>query len=353
MAAVDAARIGSYAMPQPRGLDTVRFRLLLLLLLLQAGGCALLSPPPAEPPGPEMPAPPPAPPQQETPAPVPAPAPVPPPEPEPEPPPAPTTYAPPVAVVLSSRAPAYERVAMALADLLDNREVYDLSDRSLSPRDAFARITEFSAGAIVAIGLRAAVYARDYTDVPVVYAQVFNATDNELGGERIRGVAVLPPLDKQLSAWRDISPELASVGAIVGPGHDALLDEARRAASANDLRFEFRIANSDREALYIFNRMAPGIDAYWLFPDNRILSPTVLTEMMDYAARHGVQVAVFSDNLLELGATLSTTADEADIAQTIVLLLNRINDGDIDDVPAISPLNRMRISYGPAAGSKQ
>lgn len=335
-------------MPQPRGFHTVRFRLLSLLLLLQVGGCALLSPPPEEPTAPEVPAPPAPPPPRE----APEPAPVPPreaPEPVPQPPPAPTTYAPPVAVVLSSRAPAYERIALALGELLENREIYDLSDRSLSPRDAFARITEFSAGAIVAIGLRAAVYARDYTDVPIVYAQVFNATDNELGGERIRGVAVLPPLDKQLSAWRDISPGLTSVGAIVGPGHDALLDEARQAANANNLRFEFRIANSDREALYHFNRMVPSIDAFWLFPDNRILSPAVLTEMMDYAARHGVQVAVFSDNLLELGATLSTTADEDDIARTIMLLLNRIHDGGIEDVPAISPLNQMRISYGPAA----
>lgn len=320
----------------------MRFRLLLLLLLLQAGGCALLTPPPEEPPVGEVP---PAPAPQEAPPPLPAP----PPEPEPEPPPVPTTYEPPVAVVLSSRAPAYERVALALGELLENPEIYDLSDRSLAPRDAFARITEFSAGTIVAIGLRAAVYARDYTSVPVVYAQVFNATDNELGGERVRGVAVLPPLDKQLAAWRELSPELASVGAIVGPGHDALLDEARQAAAVNDLRFQFRIANSDREALYHFNRMVPGIDAFWLFPDNRILSPTVLTEMMDYAARHGVQVAVFSDNLLELGATLSTTADEDDIAHTIMLLLNRIHDGGIDDVPAISPLNRMRISYGSAA----
>ncbi len=317
------------------------------MLLLQVGGCALLSPPPEEPPPEEVPAPPPEPPQQDTPAP--APAPVPRPEPVPEPPPAPTTYAPPVAVVLSSRAPAYERVALALAELLENREIYDLSDRSLSPRDAFARITEFSAGAVVAIGLRAAIYARDYTTVPVVYAQVFNATDNELGGERIRGVAVLPPLDQQLAAWREISPGLASVGAIVGPGHDALLDEARQAASANKLRFQFHIANSDREALYHFNRMIPSIDAFWLFPDNRILSPTVLTEMMDYAARHGVQVAVFSDNLLELGATLSTTADEDDIAQTIMLLLNRIHDGGIEGIPAVSPLNQMRISYGTAA----
>ncbi|MEX2260128.1 MAG: ABC transporter substrate binding protein [Woeseia sp.] len=335
-------------MPEPRGFNTVRFRLLSLLLLLQVGGCALLSPPPEEPPPQEVPAPPPAPPpQQETPAPAPVPRPEP--VPEPPPPPAPTTYAPPVAVVLSSRAPAYERVALALGELLENREIYDLSDRSLSPRDAFARITEFSAGAIVAIGLRAAVYARDYTTVPVVYAQVFNATDNELGGERIRGVAVLPPLDKQLAAWREIAPGLASVGAIVGPGHDALLDEARQAASANELRFESRIANSDREALYHFNRMIPSIDAFWLFPDNRILSPSVLTEMMDYAARHGVQVAVFSDNLLELGATLSTTADEDDIARTIMLLLNRIHDGGIKDIPAISPLNQMRISFGPAA----
>ncbi|MEQ8204853.1 MAG: hypothetical protein RIA65_01665, partial [Woeseia sp.] len=76
-----------------------------------------------------------------------------------------------IAVVLSSRARAYTGVSDALASLIDDAEVYDLTDRSLSPRDAFAAIHSSDAGAIVAIGLRAAIYARDYAEIPVVFAQ--------------------------------------------------------------------------------------------------------------------------------------------------------------------------------------
>jgi ABC-type uncharacterized transport system substrate-binding protein len=325
----------------------VRFRVLLLSLLLQVSACSLTSPQPETPPAPAVPTPEPV---VEAPTPEPEPEPVVAPEPEPVPPPTPappaTSFDPPVAVVLSSRAPAYEGVAVALAGLLPNSEVYDLSDRSLSPRDAFARIAASDAKAVVAIGLRAALYARNHADVPVVFSQVFNVTGNGLVGDGLRGVAVLPPLATQLDVWRELSPGLQSVGAIVGAGHESLLDEARRAAEASGLVFHYRIAASDRETFYLFNRLVPNIDAFWLFPDNRVLSGGVLKDMLSFAARHRVEVAVFNDALLDLGPALSTTSDDADIAWVVMTILNRIDAGVIDEVPAISPLTKIRVTPG-------
>jgi len=319
----------------------VRFRVLLLSLALPVAGCSLLQVPSAD-----------APPAEVTPEPaVEEPAPAPPPqpraepvpEPRPAPAPPPASFESPVAVVMSSRAPAYESVAVALADRLPASEVYDLSDRSLSPRDAFARIAASEAHAVVAIGLRAALFARDYAEVPVVFSQVFNVADNQLSGDHIRGVAVLPPLDGQLDAWLALSPALSSIGAIVGPGHEDLLAEAAAAAKSRGLEFHFHVANSDRETLYLFTRLVPDIDAFWLFPDNRVLSASVLQEMMSYAARHRVAVAVFNESLMELGPAISTTADETDIAYVIMRVLHRIEAGDIDDVPELSPLGEVRV----------
>ncbi|MDZ7644519.1 MAG: ABC transporter substrate binding protein [Woeseiaceae bacterium] len=312
-------------------------RLYIALVALVMSGCAVFAPEPvtdSPPVAPELPPakPPPPPPTRAVPAPEPTPAPDPP----------AADYTATVAVILSSRALAYESVAIALDRLLENAEVYNLDDRSLSVRDAFAAIHASGAAAVVAIGLPAAVRARDFAEVPVVFAQVFNAADYDLLQGSTRGIAVMPPLDRQLERWLALTPDIRSIGAIVGSGHDSLLSEAERAADANSVTFQSRVAASDRETLYLFRRMLPQIDAFWLFPDNRILSPAVLREMLEQARRHDVHVAVFNDSLLELGATLSATTDPDDIAATIVDVLHRIEQGRLGDVPSVSPLTEVR-----------
>lgn len=317
----------------------MRFRFSIVILALTLSGCGLLQtsvePPVVEP----LPAPPAPAPQPEPEAPVAEPPPAPRPAPAPEP--APALFK--IAVVLSSRAPAYTGVADALADLIDDVEVYDLTDRSLSPRDAFAAIHDSAAGAVVAIGLRAAVYARDYAAIPVVFSQVFNDTDHGLLGERVRGVSAIPPLSAQLAAWLEIAPDMQAVGAIIGSGHERLIAEAIAAATEHGLDFKYQTAASDRETLYLFTRMAPAIDGFWLFPDNRILSVAVLRELFEHATRRGVQIAVFNDALLELGASLSSTTLEEDIAATLVSILEAIQRNGVDDVQAFTPLHGIRI----------
>lgn len=246
-----------------------------------------------------------------------------------------------VAIVISSRIPAYENVAVALSELLDEADLYDLSDKSLTQKDAFDAIHNSGAKVVVAVGLRAATFAQSFTELPVVFSQVFN--DNNLTGENLKGVAAIPPLEMQLQAWREINPELRNIGAILGEGHDRLIEEAIRAADANGMHLHYRLAKSDRETLYLFTRLVSDIDGFWLFPDNRILSSSVLREMLAYATRHRVQVAVFNDSLLALGAAISTTSVNADIAQTIVTVIKSVTNGEAASVPVRTPLSKIDV----------
>ena len=147
----------------------------------------------------------------------------------------------------------------------------------------------------------------------------------------------------QLQAWREINPELRNVGAILGEGHDDLIEEAISATDANDMHLHYRLAKSDRETLYLFTRLVSDIDGFWLFPDNRILSSSILREMLAYATRHRVQVAVFNDSLLALGATISTTSVNADIAQTIVSVVKSVTSGEAGSVPVRTPLSKIDV----------
>ena len=257
--------------------------------------------------------------------------------------PEPTVFSSRVAIVLSGMSPAYENVATALGELLEDYSIHDLSDKSLTPREIFGGIELNDTEIVVAIGLRAATVAKAYSKVPVVFCQVFNVADNNLTSAQVKGVAALPPLALQVEAWKDLNPELRHVGAILGTGHDALIQEAGEAAGLAGLTLHHRIARSDRETLYMFNRLTPVIDGFWLFPDNRVLSPAVLRQMLSYAARHRVQVAAFNPALLDLGATLSATSVDSDIAATVVSVARRVVDGDSNSIPDMTPLNEIDV----------
>lgn len=301
------------------------------LLLLH--GCALLAPEP-EPvePVPEV---------VEVPEPV---VEVPEPEPEPEPPvvrPAPPPRQ--VAIVLSSRQEAYEAVANELSERLDNVAIYDLGDRSQPPVVAFRQINDSRTDAIVAIGLRAARSSVAMAQVPVVFSQVFNYQDHGLITETSRGVSALPPLDAHLAAWKKLDPTLARVGLIVGAGHESLRTEAEIAAQNHGVELRIQEAGSDQETLYHFKRIIHEIDGFWLFPDNRILSPRVLTEILQQANRRHVPVAVSNEAMLQLGAAISVSTIPSDIAATIVQVLERIRAGEIDTVPPMTQLSEVRV----------
>ncbi len=258
-----------------------------------------------------------------------------------------------VAIALSSRQPAYEAIARELSSMLDEFAIYDLSDRSQPPVSAFRLINDSDAGVVVAIGLRAARSSLAMSDTPVIFSQVFNYQEHELLSENSRGVSPLAPLVAHLAAWKEHDPNLASIGAIIGEGHDDLIDEALFAAERHDIRLEIRVVGSDQEALYHFRRMVRDIDGFWLFPDNRVLSARSLTAILEQANQRRVPVAVTHEPLLAMGATISVSAVAEDIAKTIVQIIREIEAGRIDGVPPITPLSEARIALGEPDGQRR
>ncbi len=325
--------------------------LLCCCFVLLASGCASLEKPPEPAPEPQ----PVRVPEEPVAEPAPPPSVVAEPEAVPEPAPEPLPMAEPepgrIAIVLSDRSPAYEQVAVELGRLLERYLLYNLADKSLSPREVFAGIADSDAKVVIAIGRHAAEQALSLSPLPVVFCQVFNIPV-AASSAPARRIASIPPLSPQVRAWKQLNPGLASIGAILGEGHDDLVAEARVAAAENGIALHLRTATSDRETLYMFNRMAPDIDGFWLFPDNRVLSVAILKEMLNYASRHGVQVAVFNPKLLELGASLSVATVDADIAATALEVADRIIAGELDTIPLRTPLHQLDVRSPSATAAK-
>jgi ABC-type uncharacterized transport system substrate-binding protein len=196
---------------------------------------------------------------------------------------------------------------------------------------------------VVAIGLPAARIARDKLSAPVVFAQVFNYQELLVTGKTVRGVASLPPLDLHVQEWKKLDPRLRRVGLILSKSHAALIPQAQRAATGASLTLRHEVSGSDRETLYLFKRLAPQIDGLWLVPDDRILSPAVLRELLSYAVSHGVRVCAFSDALLEWGALMSASATPEDTARTLRRVLEKMMAGGINSTPELTPLSEVGV----------
>jgi ABC-type uncharacterized transport system substrate-binding protein len=197
---------------------------------------------------------------------------------------------------------------------------------------------------VVAVGLAASRIARDQFAGPVVFAQVFNHQELQVPGRNIRGVAATPPLDLQLREWKKFDPQLHRVGIIVSKANANLIVPAEAAGKSAAVTVKSEISDSDLATLYLFKRLAPQIDGLWLLPDDRILSPAVLRDLLTYALSQGVRVCVFSDALLQWGAFMSATPTSTDVARNVRRILDDVTSSSSPTPPGLTPLSEMSIS---------
>ena len=130
---------------------------------------------------------------------------------------------------------------------------------------------------------------------------------------------------------------------IVTEDDDRLIADAEAAAGKLGMTLHVAVAVTDRDAIYQFKRFAQSVDGLWLQPNSRILSPTAIREMLDYALGHQVRTIVFSPSLLEWGALLSVGSSTDDVAATVAATLGEVVKGDAAGLDRVRPLSRVEI----------
>ncbi len=232
-----------------------------------------------------------------------------------------------VVVLYAPNVPTYQTIADALVAHAPARiravAVHSPAQARSWLRDA---ATREQVDQVVAVGAVAARGVDGWYDKPVVFCQVFNYQDYGLTAVNRYGVNILPPPKIQFRAWRQLAPDAKRLGVVTGPGHGALIESARKAARRQGMTLIHRVAQTDKEALYLYKRMVPDIDGIWLLPDDRILSRRVLRGMMQYSARHEKPALVFHPGLLGMGGLMSVSSVEQDIAEQVMMALKQTSN---------------------------
>ena len=224
-----------------------------------------------------------------------------------------------VVILVSEDLPAYSDVAKALAKQLGKRgSVSYLGEDQLGNVKMLAAYRNDESKQFVSIGLNAAIAAKSLINRQVVFCQVFNYQEYDLLTSRHKGVSMMPPMSRTFSIWKALAPNITDIGVISGPGFEDMIQTAKAAAGNFDIRLHHESVNSDKEYLYAFKQMADKVQGFWLVPDNRVLSGNILRDVMTFSVRNAKQVAVFNDELLNLGGLFSTVTDSQDIAQHVL-----------------------------------
>lgn len=200
-------------------------------------------------------------------------------------------------------------------------------------------------GYVIAVGSGAARAAFEHYEVPIVFCQIVDVGFEPAAGHY--GVSAVPPLALQLRAWKALSPQLSRVALVLSAGADPLAREATAAADAIGITLDLRRAASDREAVYLFRRMAAEVDGLWLLPDNAVLSPRAIREMLEHADGRQVQTLAFTPTLFGWGAQLSATGTDEDLVRTLVGLVDRLANGRVESLPPITPLTELELRINP------
>ena len=251
-----------------------------------------------------------------------------------------------VVVLFANDVPGHTDVAAQIAALLpdDAYRVSRVDIRAAGSATAVAALQDRTGLVTVAVGLGAVEFARARLGArPIVFCQVVNYRELLQDNESIWGVHAIPPLALQLQAWQSVDASLRRVGLIVGNAHTQWLEDAREAAARAGIEIRTEVSSSDRETLYLFKRLAPQIDGFWLLPDNAILSPAVLEQLLRYALSHDVSVLVFNENLLDWGALMSASGTPTDVAQGVRDVVARVATGRTEGLPAMTPLSEVSL----------
>jgi putative ABC transport system substrate-binding protein len=192
---------------------------------------------------------------------------------------------------------------------------------------------------VVAIGLRAAILARDHlAHLPVVYCAIPHPQRFDLDAEWMAGVRTDVDPALEVRALCQVAPGAKSIGYLCSA--DANPDDRRRArdaARAAGLEFvEAPIANAS-ELPQVARRLAARVQALWIPADPLVATPQGFQFLLALSLESRLPILAFTDALVKKGALVAVTPDYVEAGGLAAQQVHRIRVGERPtDLPALA-----------------
>ena len=193
-------------------------------------------------------------------------------------------------------------------------QVFNLAWRS--PASIRQQLLRLAPAQAVALGSAAYAVAAPVPGIEVLHSGVLNPDSGT------RGVDALPPFEAQLDYWLREVPEIERLGVIGGAAMQLRMTALAEACADRGIALEQRRVGSDKETLLAFRSMVPHIDGFVFLPDEQVLSPAVIQQVLSHGKRNDIQVLVYSPVMFSLGATLFLQPEPVAVAEVLIELLD-------------------------------
>lgn len=222
-------------------------------------------------------------------------------------------------------------------------DVLDLTLAGVDPSAVARRIAQARPEAVVAVGVRAALFARDRLPrTPVVFCAVQNYESHGLTGAWITGVSTEVPPEDELHALRVAAPAVRRVGILYGKQSGTRLRrQARAAAQAQGLTITEAPLGNLSELPNVVRQLAGSVDAFWMPADTAVATPEAFSFLLRFSLEQQKPLLVFSDALVRAGALTGVSPDFTRAGERAAEAVRRILAGER---PADVPVTHVRTS---------
>ncbi len=185
-------------------------------------------------------------------------------------------------------------------------QVHAFEDRRRSVESVVEKLRKAPPELVVALGAKAAYAVHEgLPDVPVVHAMVVDPARYGLSGPGFVGVEHRVSVEDQFAHLRLFAPDVHSVGMLLWEGnHSEAARDAQRVAKDADYALKVLRVQDGRDVRGAFQRLRRDIDALWLIPDRKVITPENFRYLRDETRRLGIPLLVYSENLVRAGALM-------------------------------------------------
>ena len=249
-----------------------------------------------------------------------------------------------VVLIKSGTLAPYEQAAAAFKTAYAEPVTAFMLDES-DPAGLLSRVQAARPAVVVAVGLKAALFARDrLPHTPLVFCVVPNYERFDLTGSSMTGVSADVPPERDLAALRSALPGVKRVGLLFGRASGAAL--ARRARAAADAAgitlVEAPVADlSDLQR--VARDLAGRVDALWLPADPTVATPEAFRTLLELSLERRKPLLVFSESLVRSGALVAASPDYAWMGAQAAGIVRRIRNGERAGDISVLPLRRTRV----------
>jgi putative ABC transport system substrate-binding protein len=239
-----------------------------------------------------------------------------------------------VVTIRTTDAGPYQTAIDAMREKLGDAVELSLEQIELGNEAERERIAALDPAAIVAIGTRATVWARDNTsEIPIVFAMVLNPVSGGLiesmhrPGGRITGAALDVPPQRQLETLHELVGA-QRIAVLYNPRETGLLvSEAQQAARRAGLDLVPIAVHDPTELAESLARLDGSIEALWSVADRTVLSRGMVEQVLLHTLDHRLPFMGLSVQYVRAGALLALRTSYEENGEQAAELLMQVLSG--------------------------